>query len=174
MWRSCQRPAEEALPFLRSSDGEPPSSFTTTSSPAKYPRNLLFSFAVSIQIIVGFIYVVFALQYLPSYVHVESYHSDVVLPNSFQTQFQRFLTSETSPFAGRPSTRLDRAWSHLLHGTNIRMSEEELARRNQTSVALPEGGGHLAWLEVNHQLHCVVSVSAIFFACLTALSGGKF
>ena len=43
----------------------------------------------------------------------------------------------------------------------IRVSEEELSSRNQSSVKLPKGG-HMAWLGVYHELHCVVSMLAPF------------
>jgi len=38
---------------------------------------------------------------------------------------------------------------------HIRVTEAELRRDNQDSVALPEGGGYLGWLGVFHELHCV-------------------
>ena len=40
---------------------------------------------------------------------------------------------------------------------SIRVSAEELEKINRTSVHLPEGGGFMAWLEIFHELHCVVS-----------------
>lgn len=39
---------------------------------------------------------------------------------------------------------------------HIRITEEELRRDNQASVALTEGGGYLGWLGVFHELHCIV------------------
>ena len=39
---------------------------------------------------------------------------------------------------------------------HIRVSEAELRRDNQESVALTEGGGFLGWMGVFHGLHCVV------------------
>lgn len=42
---------------------------------------------------------------------------------------------------------------------SIRVSENELIRNNQTSVYLPNGG-FLAWLEIFHELHCVVSAAS--------------
>ena len=44
---------------------------------------------------------------------------------------------------------------------HIRVSEAELRRDNQESVALTEegGGGYLGWLGVFHGLHCVVRAS---------------
>ena len=39
---------------------------------------------------------------------------------------------------------------------HIRVSEAELRRDNQQSVALTEGGGYLGWLGVFHELHCIV------------------
>jgi hypothetical protein len=63
---------------------------------------------------------------------------------------------EKSPFAGRPSPSLDQAWHSLLGKTTIRVSEEELRRSNQSSVAFDEGRGYMAWLGVYHELHCIV------------------
>ena len=65
---------------------------------------------------------------------------------------------EVSPFAGPPSPEVDRAWHDLLSKITIRVSREELERSNQSSVALPKGGGYMAWLGVYHQLHCIVSM----------------
>ena len=40
---------------------------------------------------------------------------------------------------------------------HIRVTERELRRDNQESVALKEGGGgFLGWMGVFHELHCVV------------------
>ena len=64
-----------------------------------------------------------------------------------------------SPYVGPPSEPLDTAWQHLLANMSIRVTKDELQRHGQSSVALP-GGGHLAWLGVFHQLHCVVSISS--------------
>ena len=68
-----------------------------------------------------------------------------------------------SPYVGPPSVDLDRAWQNLVANMSIRVTKAELERRGQSSVALP-GGGHLAWLGVFHQLHCVVGLIASF-AC---------
>ncbi|KAK6074248.1 hypothetical protein SCUP234_08298 [Seiridium cupressi] len=70
---------------------------------------------------------------------------------------QRFILSEESPYAGLPSTDIDRAWTKLLDHINIRVSNRELTSLNQTSVQLPNGQGSLVWMDVSHQLHCVVS-----------------
>lgn len=64
-----------------------------------------------------------------------------------------------SPFAGPPSREVDLAWHTLLGNTSIRVSQEELNRNgnHNKSVALPRSEEHLAWLNVFHQLHCLVS-----------------
>lgn len=70
---------------------------------------------------------------------------------------QKFLLSEESPYAGPPGEAIDRAWTELLQHVNIRASDRELASLNQTSVGLPGSlGGSLVWMDVSHQLHCVV------------------
>ena len=68
-------------------------------------------------------------------------------------------TAGASPFAGGPDNEVDLAWHNLLGNTTIRASQEELNRNgnHRESVALPENGGHLVWLGVFHQLHCLVS-----------------
>lgn len=60
-------------------------------------------------------------------------------------------------YTGDPSPNVDSAWENILRRMHIRVTTAELAHRNQTSISLPEGGGHLAWLEVFHELHCIVS-----------------
>lgn len=62
---------------------------------------------------------------------------------------------ERSPYSGPPSPELDKAWESLLGPMNIRASTDELRRLDRSSVELPEGG-ELAWLEIFHELHCVV------------------
>ena len=67
-----------------------------------------------------------------------------------------FGLAEYSNFSGKPSTELDNSWDALLSGINIRVSSAELKKANQTSVRITNSQNHLAWLEVSHQLHCVV------------------
>ncbi|TGO67405.1 hypothetical protein BELL_0894g00010 [Botrytis elliptica] len=59
-----------------------------------------------------------------------------------------------SPFVGPPSPSVDSAWHSLLSNMSIRVSETELSSHSLTSVDLPNGG-HLAWMGVFHELHCV-------------------
>lgn len=70
---------------------------------------------------------------------------------------QLFQNLSNNPFAGPPSPAIDEAWAELLAPMNIRASKAELDRNDQTSVALPDGGGYLAWLGVFHELHCIAS-----------------
>lgn len=71
---------------------------------------------------------------------------------------QVFENLTTNPFAGAPSPEIDKTWGELLAPMNIRVSKAELENNDQTSVALPEGGGYLAWLGAFHELHCIASV----------------
>lgn len=66
-----------------------------------------------------------------------------------------------NPYAGAPTPELDAAWDDLLAPMHIRVSQGELRRDNQKSVALIEGGGYLGWLGVFHELHCVVRLSHV-------------
>jgi hypothetical protein len=59
-----------------------------------------------------------------------------------------------SAYIGAPSERIDSAWTQLFSTMALRVSTSELSKHNQQSVALPNGG-HLAWLGVYHELHCV-------------------
>ncbi|KAL9620549.1 MAG: hypothetical protein Q9160_004910 [Pyrenula sp. 1 TL-2023] len=64
----------------------------------------------------------------------------------------------SSKYSGSPGAEVDEAWSALLAPMNIRVSAEELARNNRTSVRLQSGdeeGGYMAWLGIFHELHCV-------------------
>lgn len=61
----------------------------------------------------------------------------------------------SSPYAGPPSDSVDQAWHNLLKDMNIRVTAEELEKSNQKSIALPEGGGYMAWIGAHHQLHCI-------------------
>ncbi|KUJ07236.1 uncharacterized protein LY89DRAFT_661012 [Mollisia scopiformis] len=68
---------------------------------------------------------------------------------------KKFVSLQDSPFAGPPGAEVDHSWSNLVQGVNLRVSADELAVSSQSSVPLPEGGGHLAWLSVYHEIHCV-------------------
>lgn len=68
-------------------------------------------------------------------------------------------TFDTSLYSGLPTSELDRNWDSLMSTMRIRVSDEELAARDQTSVPLSQGG-NLAWLGVYHQLHCVVRIQS--------------
>jgi hypothetical protein len=67
-----------------------------------------------------------------------------------------------SPFAGGPDEKVDGAWRDLMSSISVRVSQEELNNNgnHQESVSLPENGGNLVWLNVFHQLHCLVSILA--------------
>lgn len=68
-----------------------------------------------------------------------------------------FHRLNATPYAGPPSEKIDAAWDALLAPMHITVSNAELKRDNQASVALPETGGYLGWMGVFHELHCIVS-----------------
>lgn len=162
MWQQQGR-SQESLPFLASDNKDDPPNLTSTTTSRRHPTCCsALTFAVWAQIILILLYAIYFLQHLTYSPHHEAHRPELPL---FQdppaTTPHRFLLAANSPFAGAPTSVLDRTWSHLLEGMNIRVSEAELAQRNQTSVTLPDGQGHLAWLEAYHQLHCVVSRRAV-------------
>lgn len=69
-------------------------------------------------------------------------------------KFRLYDNFVNSPYAGEPTVESDTAWHELLNNMSVRVTAEELASHNQSSVALPNGG-YLAWLGVFHELHCV-------------------
>lgn len=82
----------------------------------------------------------------------------------FKPRTYRNLTDH-NPYTGPPSAQVDAAWDALLGDMNLRVSATELAQDHQESVALPEGGGHLAWLGAMHEIHCVVSIEMWLRSC---------
>ncbi|PYH68546.1 oxidase ustYa family protein [Aspergillus vadensis CBS 113365] len=61
-----------------------------------------------------------------------------------------------NPFKGAPSEELDHAWHQLFINSNIRVTAEDLAKINRTSVPISdEKGGYYAIPDVYHQLHCL-------------------
>ncbi|KAL8832369.1 MAG: hypothetical protein Q9170_004905 [Blastenia crenularia] len=64
-----------------------------------------------------------------------------------------------SIYRGDPSPDLDAAWDELDHVGMMSITKEDILRIGKTtdSVKIPPqfGGGYMASLEVNHQLHCI-------------------
>lgn len=69
----------------------------------------------------------------------------------------KFISAEKSPLFGTPGPETDAAWDRLIDDASLRLSQPELARFNSSSIDLQDSPGKLAWLEVSHQIHCVVS-----------------
>jgi hypothetical protein len=76
-----------------------------------------------------------------------------------------FIPSSESPWSGRPTPEIDDSWGKLLDNASICVSDDELLKLNETSIDLQERRGKLAWLEVSHQIHCVVGL-CIARACI--------
>ncbi len=64
---------------------------------------------------------------------------------------------ESTAFVGPPGSQTDALWDKVLKDKNIRVSADELAKNDRTSVKLP-GGEYLAWIGVFHELHCLVRI----------------
>ena len=81
-----------------------------------------------------------------------------------------FHRLNATPYAGPPSPEIDAAWDALLKPMHISVSEAELKRDNQDSVALPESGGYLGWMGVFHELHCIVSLLHPYWSKASSLT----
>jgi hypothetical protein len=68
-----------------------------------------------------------------------------------------FLSSAETGLTGPPSPEMDTAWDRLLDDASIRLTTNEMSQFNSSSIDLQESQGKLAWLEISHQAHCVVS-----------------
>lgn len=81
----------------------------------------------------------------------------VFLKEAIRYKQIKFTSTETSPLFRTPGPETDAAWDRLIDDASIRLSETELSSFNSSTVDLQESSGKLAWLEVSHQIHCVVS-----------------
>ncbi|KAH8726596.1 hypothetical protein GQ44DRAFT_705204 [Phaeosphaeriaceae sp. PMI808] len=72
----------------------------------------------------------------------------------YEDEPQLFTKFQDSLFTGSPKKETDKAWHQLMENMVIRVTEDELTSRNQTSLPLPRGG-FMAWLGVHHELHCI-------------------
>jgi hypothetical protein len=90
-------------------------------------------------------------------------HIVALLNPNIRYHANKTITAGMSPFAGGPDEKVDDAWRDLMSSISVRASQEELNMNgnHQESVSLPQGGGNLVWLNVFHQLHCLVSVSIL-------------
>ncbi|KAF4634625.1 hypothetical protein G7Y89_g3475 [Cudoniella acicularis] len=69
-----------------------------------------------------------------------------------------------NPYKGHPSEALDHAWHQLFVNSNIRVSAEDLAKINRTSVPInDEKGGYYAIPDVYHQLHCLKYLRQVLY-----------
>ena len=73
-----------------------------------------------------------------------------------KTERRAYGFMHSSPYVGHDFPKVDAAWNELLDNINLRVSSAELLNQgpNITSIELPHGG-HLAWLGVFHELHCI-------------------
>jgi len=69
-----------------------------------------------------------------------------------------------NPFKGPPSDELDHAWNQLFVNSHVRVTEEDLAKINRTSVPiLDERGGYYVIPDVYHQLHCLKFLRRVIY-----------
>ncbi|KAI1080620.1 hypothetical protein F5B20DRAFT_539951 [Whalleya microplaca] len=58
-------------------------------------------------------------------------------------------------FSGYPNDESNAAWAQLLEGIHIKVTNEEMRRLGQTSLALKDGSGYIGLLGAYHELHCI-------------------
>ncbi|KAE8149799.1 hypothetical protein BDV25DRAFT_172657 [Aspergillus avenaceus] len=69
-----------------------------------------------------------------------------------------------NPFKGEPSEELDHAWHQLFINSNVRVTADDLAKINRTSVPISdEKGGYYAIPDVYHQLHCLKFIRQVIW-----------
>lgn len=91
----------------------------------------------------------------------ESLLTDHPLNHLIEYEDKHFHTPDVvSPYAGQPRPEFDDAWDTLLNNTIVEVTADELRAVNKTSLQLEGNGNYLAYLEVYHQLHCVVGLAA--------------
>ncbi|KAH8676549.1 hypothetical protein BGZ60DRAFT_402830 [Tricladium varicosporioides] len=126
---------------------------TSKSSQKKFWREKYFFFG-AVQILLVIIYTTTSILY------IRSHRSQCVnSPNELSNlnviyEPKTMVAFQDSPYIGSPSASTDRAWHDLMSKMTIRVTSRELERGNQSSVELPNGG-HMAWLGVFHEMHCV-------------------
>lgn len=68
-----------------------------------------------------------------------------------------FVSHFDEPYTLKPGSEVDIAWNSWLADMHMRASAEELAIYGQKSVSLGGNDEYFVWLDVFHQLHCIVS-----------------
>ncbi|KAK4175468.1 hypothetical protein QBC36DRAFT_189817, partial [Triangularia setosa] len=74
----------------------------------------------------------------------------------------RSVIRNDSRFIGRPTPEWQKTMHHLMAGTLIRISNEELQLAGTDSIPL-EDGGYAAGLGVAHNLHCVKNIKQFLY-----------
>ncbi|KAJ8064631.1 hypothetical protein OCU04_006957 [Sclerotinia nivalis] len=145
---------------------EEPEAFPFLSSSSARKQEKKYVTAIGLHLCIFLLYSLAILSYLKYHTSKSkislsemSFNQEELLVNP-----QYFGLAESSIYAGAPSTDLDNAWQDLLSGINIRVSQAELERTNQTSVQLQNSQDRLAWLEAFHQLHCVKFVRQAIYS----------
>ncbi|KAF2497000.1 hypothetical protein BU16DRAFT_345995 [Lophium mytilinum] len=66
-------------------------------------------------------------------------------------------------YTGVPRPEHDQAWRRLIEPITIRIARDELAKINETSIALRDGSGFIAETAVYHELHCIKRIRRHFY-----------
>ena len=78
-----------------------------------------------------------------------------------------------NPFKGKPSDELDHAWHQLFINSNVRVTEEDLAKINKTSVPITdEIGGYYAIPGKTFLISCLMDrrTDSAGYRCLPSIA----
>ncbi|KAI5777085.1 hypothetical protein EDC01DRAFT_624565, partial [Geopyxis carbonaria] len=70
----------------------------------------------------------------------------------------------TTPYKGPPTPELDKHWNRLMSLGMVRITPSDLHALGRDSYALHDGSGHLGFVDVFHQLHCLNMVRMCLYS----------
>ncbi|KAF2186439.1 hypothetical protein K469DRAFT_663313 [Zopfia rhizophila CBS 207.26] len=76
---------------------------------------------------------------------------------SYQTK-RLFRHINHNVFTGKPRPEYEEAWRKLVEPIAIKVSNKELAKFGQNSIAFKDGSGYVVELQVYHELHCIKQI----------------
>ncbi|KAF7536558.1 hypothetical protein G7054_g4415 [Neopestalotiopsis clavispora] len=151
----------EKLPFIKDDTGESRESGEQPNGFICFWNRLSVRMKISIHLFMVLLNVSLFLVMIHSQFQGPVHPNNALRNMKLQWRPTMSITAGMSPYASGAEDAIDDAWHELMGNISIRVGQDELNQNgnHQTSVELPDGGGHLAWLGVFHQLHCLVGVA---------------